>query len=379
MNNEINKNTQIIESRAEQLAKRIEALVVDAQMKIASTVNVAMVYTYFEVGRYIIEDEQGGKVRAEYGKGVLKRVSERLTERLGKGWSVDTLENARNFYNIYAKSEPVVRKSDVPIEKSEPVVRNLETTGNRNQWSLNQRFTLPWSHYQILTHVKDSDARSFYEIEAFKQQWSKRQLQRQIGSGLYERLALSRDKDEVMRLAIEGQVVEKPSDIIKDPVVLEFIGLKSDASYSETDLESAIISRLQDFLLEMGKGFLFEARQKRFTFEERHFYVDLVLYNRLLQCYVLVDLKMDDLTHQDLGQMQMYVNYYDRYVRENFEKPTIGILLCERKNDALVELTLPKDANVYAQQYALCLPDKALLQQKLREWIAEFKNKEDEK
>lgn len=376
--NDIEKNNQNIESRAEQLAKRIEALVVDARKKIASTVNVAMVYTYFEVGRYIIEDEQGGKVRAEYGKRVLKRVSEQLTERLGKGWSVDTLENARSFYNLYSKSEPVVRKSDVTIEKSEPVVRILGTTGNRNHWSLNQGFVLPWSHYQILTHVKDSDARKFYEIEAYKQQWSKRQLQRQIGSGLYERLALSRDKDEVMRLATEGQVVEKPSDIIKDPLVLEFCGLKPDAAYSETELESAIISRLQDFLLEMGKGFLFEARQKRFTFEERHFYVDLVLYNRLLQCYVLVDLKMDDLTHQDLGQMQMYVNFYDRYVKEDFEKPTIGILLCERKNDALVELTLPKDANIYAQQYALCLPDKALLQQKLREWIAEFKEQEDE-
>ncbi|MCR5315253.1 MAG: PDDEXK nuclease domain-containing protein [Bacteroidaceae bacterium] len=368
----------IIETRATQLAEKIEILVTEARKKVASVANTAQVYTYYEIGRYIIEDEQGGKLRAEYGKGVLKRVSERLTERLGKGWSVDTLENARSFYNIYAKSEPVVRKSDVSFGKSEPVVRILETTGNRNQWSLNQRFTLPWSHYQILTHVKDSDARSFYEIEAFKQQWSKRQLQRQIGSGLYERLALSRDKDEVMRLATEGQVVEKPSDIMKDPLVLEFIGLKPDASYSETDLESAIISRLQDFLLEMGKGFLFEARQKRFTFEERHFYIDLVLYNRLLQCYVLVDLKMDDLTHQDLGQMQMYVNYYDRYVKEDFEKPTIGILLCERKNDALVELTLPKDTNIYAQQYALCLPDKALLQQKLREWIAEFKEKEGE-
>ena len=368
----------VIETRATQLAEKIEVLVTEARRKVASVANTAQVYTYYEIGRYIIEDEQGGKVRAEYGKGVLKRVSERLTERLGKGWSVDTLENARNFYNIYAKSEPVARKFDVPIENSEPLVRNLETTENRNQWSLNQRFTLPWSHYQILTHVKDSDARRFYEIEAFKQQWSKRQLQRQIGSGLYERLALSRDKDEVMRLATEGQVVEKPSDILKDPVVLEFIGLKADASYSESDLESAIISRLQDFLLEMGKGFLFEARQKRFTFEERHFNVDLVLYNRLLQCYVLVDLKMDDLTHQDLGQMQMYVNYYDRFVKADFEKPTIGILLCERKNDALVELTLPKDANIHAQQYALCLPDKALLQQKLREWIAEFKEKEDE-
>ena len=248
---------------------------------------------------------------------------------------------------------------------------------NHDQQLRTQRFTLSWSHYIVLTHIQDPEARRFYEIEAFKQQWSKRQLQRQIGSGLYERLALSRNKDELMRLAKEGQTIEKPSDIIKDPLVLEFIGLKPESSYSETNLESAIISRLQDFLLEMGKGFLFEARQKRFTFEERHFYVDLVLYNRLLQCYVLVDLKMDDLTHQDLGQMQMYVNYYDRYVKEDFEKPTIGILLCERKDDALVELTLPPHTNIYAQQYALCLPDKQLLQQKLREWITEYRDQEE--
>lgn len=374
----------IIETRATQLAEKIEILVTEARRKVASVANTAQVYTYYEIGRYIIEDEQGGKLRAEYGKGVLKRVSERLTERLGKGWSEENLRLMRRFYTLYSHVQsPIFKIQTSGLEIQSPKIQTSgseisQPADNDNQRLLNQRFTLPWSHYLILTHVKDSDARSFYEIEAFKQQWSKRQLQRQIGSGLYERLALSRDKDEVMRLATEGQVVERPCDIMKDPLVLEFIGLKPDASYSETDLESAIISRLQDFLLEMGKGFLFEARQKRFTFEERHFYIDLVLYNRLLQCYVLVDLKMDDLTHQDLGQMQMYVNYYDRYVKEDFEKPTIGILLCERKNDALVELTLPKDANIYAQQYALCLPDKALLQQKLREWIAEFKDKEDE-
>ena len=373
--NEIEKNNQIIEARAEQLANRIEALVVEARKKITSTVNVAMVYTNYEIGRYIVEDEQGGKIRAEYGKGVLNAVSARLTARLGKGWSVENLTSMRKFYVLYSKTVT----SGYEIQGTEIQTTGLEAQDeNRNHRLRNHQFILPWTHYLILTHVSDPEARSFYEIEASKQQWSKRQLQRQIGSGLYERLALSRDKDEVMRLATEGQVVEKPSDIIKDPLVLEFCGLKPDASYSETDLESAIISRLQDFLLEMGKGFLFEARQKRFTFEERHFYIDLVLYNRLLQAYCLVDLKMDDLTHQDLGQMQMYVNYYDRYVKEDFEKPTIGILLCERKNDALVELTLPKDANIYAQQYALCLPDKALLQQKLREWIAEFKEKEDE-
>ena len=373
--NEIEKNSQIIEARAEQLANRIETLVVEARKKITSTVNVAMVYTNYEIGRYIVEDEQGGKIRAEYGKGVLNAVSARLTARLGKGWSVENLTSMRKFYVLYSKTVT----SGYEIQGTEIQTTGLEAQDeNRNHRLRNHQFILPWTHYLILTHVSDPEARSFYEIEASKQQWSKRQLQRQIGSGLYERLALSRDKDEVMRLATEGQVVEKPSDIIKDPLVLEFCGLKPDASYSETDLESAIISRLQDFLLEMGKGFLFEARQKRFTFEERHFYIDLVLYNRLLQAYCLVDLKMDDLTHQDLGQMQMYVNYYDRYVKEDFEKPTIGILLCERKNDALVELTLPKDANIYAQQYALCLPDKALLQQKLREWIAEFKEKKDE-
>lgn len=380
----------IIETRAVQLAEKIENLVAAARKKVASVANTAQVYTYYEIGRYIVEDEQGGMVRAEYGKGILKRVSERLTERLGKGWSVDTLEKTRRFFLVYSNSKTVAWKSNVNMDNSATSQRNLledkkSATVQRKLNAAeivttsceNPHFVLSWNHYQILCHVEDPSARSFYEIEARKQSWSTRQLQRQIGSGLYERLALSRDKEEVMRLATQGQVIEKPADIIKDPVVLEFIGLKADAAYSESDLEGAIISRLQDFLLEMGKGFLFEARQKRFTFEERHFYIDLVLYNRLLQCYVLVDLKMDDLTHQDLGQMQMYVNYYDRFVKEDFEKPTIGILLCERKNDALVELTLPQDANIYAQQYALCLPDKALLQQKLREWIEEFR-KEDE-
>jgi len=371
----------IIETRAVQLAEKIENLVTEARKKVASVANTAQVYTYYEIGRYIVEDEQGGKVRAEYGKGILKRVSERLTERLGKGWSAENLRQMRKFFIIYSGlslngDDSFTKIQDTVLEIGHKEIPDA-VLENRDHRILNHEFVLSWSHYQVLTHVDDPDARSFYEIEARKQSWSTRQLQRQIGSGLYERLALSRNKEDVMRLATQGQVIEKPADIIKDPVVLEFIGLKADAAYSESNLESAIISRLQDFLLEMGKGFLFEARQKRFTFEERHFYIDLVLYNRLLQCYVLVDIKMDDLTHQDLGQMQMYVNYYDRFVKEDFEKPTIGILLCERKNDALVELTLPQDANIYAQQYALCLPDKALLQQKLREWIEEFR-KEDE-
>lgn len=219
--------------------------------------------------------------------------------------------------------------------------------------------------------IESEAERNFYEIECKKQNWSVRQLQRQYNSSLYERLALSRDKDAVMRLAQEGQTINNPNDIIKNPLTLEFLGLKPDVSYSETKLENAIIGKMQHFLLELGKGFLFEARQRRFNFDEENFYVDLVFYNRLLQCYVLIDLKVGKLAHQDLGQMQMYVNYYDRYIKQDFEKPTIGILLCKEKKDALVELTLPKDSNIYAQQYALYLPDKQLLQAKLREWIEE--------
>ena len=204
-----------------------------------------------------------------------------------------------------------------------------------------------------------------------KQDGGGRTLQRQYNSSLYERLALSRDKEGVLRLATEGNVIAKPEDIIKQPTVLEFLGMEEKEKYSETDLETALINKLQKFLLELGKGYLFEARQKRFTYGEDNFYVDLVFYNRLLRCYVLIDLKVDKLMHQDIGQMQMYVNYYDRYEKLENENPTIGILLCKEKNDALVEITLPKDANIYASEYKLYLPDKKLLQQKLKEWIEE--------
>ena len=363
------ENKHIIVNSEEQLFNAISCLIDESRKQVAKAVNTAMVYTYYGVGQYIVEFEQGGKVRADYGKGVLKRLSARLTEKYGKGWSVATGTKCRKFFMVYSISSPVETKSNKK-GKSEPVVwKSQEIVSSGDQI---HKFILPWTHYLILMREKNPQARSFYEIEAYNQQWSKRQLQRQIASSLYERLALSRDKDEVMRLANEGQVIEKPSDIIKNPLVLEFLGLKSAASYSETDLETAILDKLESFLLECGKGFLFEARQKRFTFDEDNFYVDLVLYNRILQCYVLVDLKTDKLTHQDLGQMLMYVNYFDRHKRLEFEKPTIGILLCKDKNDALVELTLPKDVNIYAQQYALCLPKKEELQQKLKEWISEY-------
>ena len=345
----------IVHHSADQLFEQVSHLIAEARSHVARAVNSAMVTTYYEIGRHIVENEQNGQQRAQYGKQVLQELSARLTAEFGKGWSVETLTNCRKFFSVYSKSYPVVTNSQDVVS---------------NGYEMRQ-FVLPWSHYLILMREENPAARKFYEIESQRQQWSKRQLQRQVASSLYERLALSRDKDEVMRLAQEGQVVAKPTDIIKDPLVLEFVGLKPDSSYSESKLETAIIDKMQQFLLELGKGFLFEARQKRFTFDEDNYYVDLVFYNRLLQCYVLVDLKVDKLTHQDLGQMQMYVNYYDRYQRQEWEKPTIGILLCKEKNDALVELTLPKDANIYARQYMLCLPDKEVLQAKLREWILE--------
>ena len=380
----MNKDKEIQEtSRIETLFEHISSLIEESRQRVATAVNIAEVYTKYSIGKFIVEAEQQGQTRAEYGKQVLKSLSTRLTDRFGEGWSYSNLRQIRQFYLVYGN----LTDSVCQIENDNQCLSNSGNNvapiqGNMQNGVLEKGqqclpdFTLSWSHYLILMRIENPDARSFYEIECTQQQWSVRQLSRQVGSSLYERLALSRDKDAVMRLAREGQTVEKSEDIIKNPLTLEFLGLKPDAVYSESKLENAIISKMQQFLLELGKGFLFEARQKRFTFDEEHFYVDLVFYNRLLRCYVLIDLKTDKLTHQDLGQMQMYVNYYDRFVKQDFESPTIGILLCESKKDALVELTLPKDANIYATQYQLYLPDKALLQAKVREWIQEFNDME---
>ena len=371
------KTTEMLDTNVDQLFNKISALIEEARQRVSTTVNIAEVYTKYNVGRYIVEDEQKGNDRAEYGKRVLQRLSEKLTEKYGKGWSIETLTLTRKFYQIYTNSVNSVY--EISSESSQLVNSKIVNSVYEIQPSSSEphKFVLSWSHYLILMRIKDANARSFYEIECAKQNWSIRWLQRQVNSSLYERLALSKDKDEVIRLATEGQVVEKPADIIKNPITLEFLGLKPEAAYSESKLENAIISKLQQFLLELGKGFLFETRQKRFTFDEENFYVDLVFYNRLLQCYVLIDLKIDKLTHQDLGQMQMYVNYYDRHVKQEWEKPTIGILLCKEKKDALIKLTLPENANIYATEYALYLPDKNELQSRLKEWIEEFDQEEE--
>lgn len=343
---DMSQNIEIQDAnRIDALFERISALIEHARNVVVCTAKLAEVKTRYEVGRYIFEDEQQGE-RAAYGKQVLKNLSAKLIDRFGDDWSYDTLIRCRKFYISYHNAEIVA----TPLPQLDILGESTENKENMNLGNdvatiRLPRFTLSWSHYLILMRIENIEARSFYEIEAAQQNWSVSQLSRQVGSSLYERLVLSRNKDEVMRLAREGQTIEKPSDIIKDPLTLEFLGLRPEAAYSETKLENAIISKMQQFLLELGKGYLFEARQKRFSFEEENYYVDLVFYNRLLQCYVLIDLKTDKLTHQDLGQMQMYVNYYDRYVKQDFEKPTIGILLCESKKDSLVELTLPKDTN----------------------------------
>ena len=371
------KGTEITEVKVDALFEKIAGLIEESRKKVSSAINIAEVYTKYSIGKYIVEDEQDGKFRASYGKHVLEQLAKKLEDRFGDGWSVETLKRCRKFYSIY--SIPQIWSTVLTELNVENSITNLVNSVDQIQISTaeSHKFVLSWSHYLILMRISDANARNFYEIECVKQNWSVRWLQRQVNSSLYERLALSKDKGEVLRLAQEGQTIEKPADIFKNPITLEFLGLKPEAVYSETKLESAIIDKMQEFLLEMGKGFLFEKRQRRFTFDEDNYYVDLIFYNRLLQCYVLIDLKIDKLTHQDLGQMQMYVNYYDRYVKQEFERPTIGILLCKEKKDALIKLTLPENANIYAAEYALYLPDKTELQNKLKAWIEEFEENEN--
>lgn len=317
----------------------------NARNQAKMALNISMVYSYYEVGRMIVEEEQNGEQRAEYGKEILKELSKRLTESLGKGFSVENLKLMRRFYVVYSQDQ-IGQKVSTQFE-------NLPVTKE------GRKFFLSFSHYVSLMRISNIDERHFYEIEAARNGWGIKELGRQYDSALYERLALSRDKDGIKQLSTEGQIIEKPEDLLKDPYVLEFTGLPELEKYSETDLETKIIDHLQEFLLELGRGFTFVGRQVRFTFEDEHYRVDLVFFNRLLRCFVLFDLKIGSLKHQDIGQMQMYVNYYDRKVKLEDENPTIGILLCKNKNDAVVEMTLPKDNNqIFASKYLTVLPSK---------------------
>lgn len=307
----------------------IRVLLVEARQSVVKQVNATMIKTYYEIGRRIVEQEQQGKEVANYGDYILVRLSESLSGSFGKGFSKRNLELMRQFYLTY-------RIAKSPISQS-----------------------LSWTHYIRLMRISDPDERRFYEIEAANNNWSVRELNRQFDSALYQRLALSRDKEAVKELAIKGQTIEKPEDILKDPYVLEFTGLPELPQYTESKLEQRLIDELQTFLLELGKGFSFVGRQQRITIDEDHYFVDLVFYNRFLRAFVLVDLKIGQLKHQDLGQMQMYVHYYDRFVKMPDENKTIGIILCRDKKDALVEITLPDETNpIFASKYQTVLPNK---------------------
>jgi predicted nuclease of restriction endonuclease-like (RecB) superfamily len=314
---------------------KVSALLRQARQSVVRNINHTMVLTYFEIGKVIVEEEQAGKERAEYGKRLLKGLSLRLTNEFGKGFSLRNLEQMRRFYLTYSKTQ-----------------------------AASAEFVLSWSHYLILMRISNIEERGFYEIECAKNGWSLRELQRQFDAALYERLALSKDKEGVKELSTKGQLIESPKDALKDPYILEFVGLPEKDHYSETELEQELINKLEHFLLELGKGFTFVGRQVRFSFDDKHFRVDLVFYNRLLQCFVLIDLKIGELSHQDLGQMQMYVNYYDRKVRLDTENKTIGIVLCKKKNDTLIEITLPENnKQIFASKYQTVLPSKEELKQ----------------
>lgn len=348
------------------LIQEIRELVQNARRAASQNINTLQVATNFEIGRRIVEYEQQGSRRAEYGKRTLMELSNRLTEELGHGFSERNLKYIRRFYLDYHETVSQIPKTgsgklSAKVPTGTPIRQTLSA-------QFTPRFTLSWSHYVFLMNIDNRDERQFYEIESGQNRWSLSELKRQYNSGIYERLALSRDKKGVKSLADKGQIIGNPKDMLKDPYVLEFFGLDENAHYSESDLESAIIDKLEAFLLELGKGFLFKSRQKRFTFDADNFYVDLVFYNRILRCYVLIDLKIGKLTHENLGQMQMYVNYFNREVKLGDENPTIGIILCKTKNNALVQLTLPENANVYASQYQLYLPSKEELKKKLIEW-----------
>jgi len=321
---------------------KISDLLKLAKKNVVQSINKTIVVTYFEIGRIIVEEEQNGNDRAEYGKQILKELSHKLTKEFGKGFSVENLDRMRFFYKTYASR-----------------ISSTALTISEKGKNVSDEFRLSWSHYLILMRIDNVEERKFYEIESIVNNWSLRELQRQFDSALYERLALSRNKTEVKKLSEKGHIIEKAQDSLKDPYVLEFLGLPEENKYSESEFEQKLIDKLEHFLLELGKGYTFVGRQVRFTFDEKHFRIDLVFYNRILQCFVLIDLKIGEITHQDLGQMQMYVNYYDRFVKLDTENKTIGIILCKKKNDTLVEITLPENnEQIFASKYMTVLPSK---------------------
>lgn len=379
----------VAEINLEQLVGLFKHTQNQIQNQVAKVVDTSLVLRNWLFGWYIAEFEIAGKNRQElYGKKLLQKLAEKLKAEGLDGLSTTNLKLFRKFYESYsdigqALPDQSKKQSKLPQKRKKIGPATPDLSGSFEQIvseklvELGTRFKLGWTHYVTLLPVKSEDVRKFYELEALENDWGYRELDRQINSALYERLALSRDKNKVKELSEKGQIVTQPKHVLKNPFVLEFLELKEHPHYSEHQLETAIIDKLELFLLELGKGFLFEARQKRFSFDNQHFFVDLVFYNRLLQCYVLIDLKIGKLKHQDLGQMQMYVNYFDRIVKKEFEHPTVGIVLCHEKNNSIVELTLPKESNIYASEYQLYLPSKEELQKQLQEAQAELEEVEN--
>ena len=332
----------------QQFVTDIRQIINDARTNAVRSVDFCRVQMYWHLGKRILEEEQQGKARADYGTYLIRNLAKAIEPEYGSGFGVRQLEQARQFYRIY------------------PIANTL-------------RSQLNWSQYRRLIQIEDPDKREYYELESVNNAWTARETGRQIDSLLYERLLASNDKDAVLAVARKERIPEIPQEIIKQPAVLEFLGLKREAAYYEKDIEQAIITHIAEFMLEMGKGFSFVARQKRILLEDDEFFVDLVFYNRLLRSFVLIELKTGELTHQDLGQLQMYVNYYDRYERLPDENHTIGILLCTRKNDTLVRTTLPEDnKTILASEYKLYLPTEQQLINEVNEVKEQLRRKEDE-
>lgn len=319
------------------LYQEVRQIIDSARSNAVRSVDFCRVQMYWNIGRRIVEEEQQGKERADYGAYLLKNLAKALEPEYGSGFSYRQLNFCRQFYRTY------------------PIMNSV-------------RSQLNWTQYRLLIQIADSDKREYYELEAANNGWTARQLERQINSQLYERLLLSNDKESVLAVARKERMPELPQEIIKDPMILEFLGLERKPSYYEKDLEQALITHLQKFLLELGNGFTFVARQKRILIEDDEYFADLVFYNRLLRCFVVIELKTTKLTHQDIGQLQMYVNYYDRMEKTPEENPTIGILLCSAKNDTAVKMTLPEDnQTILASQYQLYLPTQEQLKQEIDE------------
>jgi predicted nuclease of restriction endonuclease-like (RecB) superfamily len=337
------------------LFRSVKELIEESKSLIVRNVNTVMIHTYFQIGKMIIQEQQQGNERAGYAEEIIISLSRSLSAEYGKGYSTRNLEFFRKFYILYKDR---IVQSQIAQSPSVEIPKSLI--------SFSEQFKVSWTHYIQLMRINDIHERTFYENEASINNWSVRELQRQYQSSLFERLVLSKDKKSVRDANEQNRITEDPTLALKSPFVLEFLGLKEDSGYSENDMETAIINKLEHFMLELGKGFLFEGRQRRISLDGDHFWVDLVFYNRLLKCFVLIDLKIGKLTHQDIGQMQMYVNYYDRKVKTDGERPTLGIILCKEDNRSVVEFTLPlNNEQIFSKEYKLYLPSKEELRKQV--------------